>query len=174
MDNRRPQHRWLWAIGIGSLCGLLVGCQHDPWADQFLKSQPANGDLVGTYRVDSDTLARRISIPMSTKTLSISQDEEIVLSADHKAQFLHVPEIHEPAMQTCVVSGAGSWDLGRNDAYFVVNVQIQPQNNPRLVDGCEPTYYGQLMLYGKKPPYKLHITIGDPDSGDAMQFKRVN
>jgi hypothetical protein len=27
--------------------------------------------------------------------------------------------------------------------------------------GCVPTYYGQLMLYRKKPPYKLHLTIGD-------------
>jgi len=28
------------------------------------------------------------------------------------------------------------------------------------------------MLYGKKSPYKLHITIGDPDSGDAVQFEK--
>jgi len=172
VDARLLAHRRLWGIGILSLCCLLVSCQHDPWADQFVRTKLADGDLVGTYRVDSDTLGRRISIPICTKTLSISQDAEIVLSADHKAQFLQVPGVHEPATQTCVVNGAGSWELGRNDAYSVVNVKIQLKDNRRS-DECQPTYYGQLMIYGRKPPYKLHIAIGDPDSGEAMQFERA-
>jgi hypothetical protein len=98
-----------------------------------------------------------------------------VLSADHKAQFLHVPEIdNRPAIKTCVITGTGSWHLARNDNYTVVNVEIQREDYRRSVDGCEPTYYGQLMLYGKNPPYKLHITIGDPDSGDAVQFEKAD
>jgi hypothetical protein len=165
---------WLRAIIIGSLCWFLVGCQRDPWADRFLRRQPQERDLVGTYRIDSDTLARRISVPMSTTALSISRDSAIVLSADHKAKFSQVPEIHPPATQSCLVNGSGSWELGRNDAYSVVNVQIQRNVDRPSVDGCEPTYYGQLMLYGKQSPYKLHITIGDPDSGDAMQFEKID
>ena len=39
---------------------------------------------------------------------------------------------------------------------------------------AKPTHNGELMLYGSKPPYKLHITIGDPDAGDAMQFEKAN
>ena len=173
MDTRLLLQWWTRAIGLACLCWFFVGCQHDPWADQFLKSQPAESDLVGTYRVDSDTLARPISIRIGTKTLSISQDERIVLSADHKAQFFHVPEVQESATRTCVVSSAGSWELGRNDEYFVINLKILLKDYLRSVDGCEETYYGQLMLYGKRPPYKFHITIGDPDSGDAIQFQRV-
>jgi hypothetical protein len=124
MSTRLSQRWWLRAIIIGSLCCPLVGCQHDPWADRFLRRQPLERDLVGTYRIDSDTLARRISVPMSTATLSISRDSEIVLSADHTAKFSQVPEIHPPAAQSCLVNGSGSWELGRNDAYSVVNVQI--------------------------------------------------
>jgi hypothetical protein len=97
-----------------------------------------------------------------------------MLSADHKAKFSQVPEIHPPAAQSCLVNGSGSGELGRNDSYSVVNVQIHKNDDRRSVDGCEPTYYGQLMLYGKQSPYKLHITIGDPDSGDAMQFEKIN
>jgi hypothetical protein len=174
MSIRLSPQWWRRAIITGSLCCLLVGCQHDPWADRFVRRQPEEKDLVGTYRVDSDTLARRISVPMSTTALSTSRDSEIVLSADHKVQFLHVTEIHPPAAQPCIINGSGSWELGRNDAYSVVNVQIQRNDERRSVDGCEPTYYGQLMLYGKKSPYKLHITMGDPDSGDAMQFEKIN
>ena len=173
MDTRLQSHQWL--IGIGFLCWLLVGCQYDPWAGRFLKNQPAERVLVGTYKVDSDTLARRVSIPKSTKPLTISRDAEIVLSADHKAQFLHVPEIDNlPAIKTCVITGTGSWQFARNDNYTVVSVEIQREDYRRSVDGCEPTYHGQLMLYGKNPPYKLHITIGDPDSGDAVQFEKAD
>ncbi|MGB7848654.1 MAG: hypothetical protein WBL63_23780 [Candidatus Acidiferrum sp.] len=111
---------------------------------------------------------------MSTKALSISRDARIELSADRKAQFSQVSEIDEFAKKTCVINGIGSWRLNRNDEYAVIDVQIQREDYRRLADGCELTYHGQLMLYGKKPPYKLHITIGDPDSGDALQFEHAN
>ena len=174
MDVRLRLLRWLRASGVGFLCWFLVGCQYDPWADRFLKNRPAETDLVGTYRVDADTLARRISIPWSKKTISISRDAEITLYADHKAQFLHVPELDVFTRQECVISGTGLWQLGRNDHYVDVAVQIQRTDYHQSVDGCQPTHNGELMLYGSKPPYKLHITIGDPDAGDAMQFEKAN
>ncbi len=174
VDTRSRPRQCLRAIGIGSLCWFLAGCQYDPWAGRFLTNQPAERDVVGTYKVDSDTLARGVSIPVSSKSLSISRDAEIVLSADHIAQYLHVPEIDMSITKTCVISGTGSWQLGRNDDYIVVNVEIQRKDYRESVDGCEPTYHGQLMLYGKDPPYKLHITIGDPDSGDAVQFEKAD
>jgi hypothetical protein len=174
MDKSFLARRRVTATAIGCLCGFWVGCQSDPWANSFLKGQPAENNLVGTYRVDSDTLTRRISVQETKKELSISRGAEIELLPDHKARFSQVPEIDESARETWVISGTGSWQLNRNDGYAVVNVQIQRRDYRRSVDACEPTYYGQLMLYGKKLPYKLHITIGDPDSGDALQFERAN
>jgi hypothetical protein len=174
METRLLSYQTLRTIGLGCLCCFLVGCQYDPWADGFLKYQPAEGELVGTYRVDSGTLARRISIPMSTKNLTVSRDSEIVLSANHEVQFIRVPEVAEDDTQTCIINGTGSWQLTQNSDYVVVNVQIQRKDYGQPVDACQPTYYGELMLYGKKAPYKLHITIGDPDSGDAIQFEKAN
>jgi hypothetical protein len=54
-----------------------------------------------------------------------------------------------------------------------VDVQIQRPDYRPSIDGCGAAYGEELMLYGKKPPFKLHITIGDPDSGDALQFEKV-
>jgi hypothetical protein len=174
VDTRLQPRQRLRAIGIGSLCWFLAGCQYDPWAGRFLTNRPAERDVVGTYRVDSDTLTRGVSIPMSSERVSISRDAEIVLSADHRAQYLHVPEIDMSTTKTCVITGTGSWQQGRNDDYVVVNVEIQRKDYRESADPCGPTYHGQLMLYGKSPPYKLHITIGDPDSGDAVQFEKTN
>ena len=136
MDAPLRLPRLLRATGIGFLCLFLVGCQYDPWADRFLKNRPAETNLVGTYRVDADTLARRISIPWSSKTISIDRDAEITLYADHKAQFLHVPELDVFTRQECVISGIGLWQLGRNDHYVDVAVQIQRTDYHQSVDGC--------------------------------------
>jgi len=146
---------------------LLGGCQYDPWAEQFLTHQPQEKDLVGAYRIDSQTLARNVSVPNT-----IARNSEIILSADHHAQFSHMPEIRPHLPYSCLVDGSGSWSLGRNDAYFVVDVQIYPNNARGPADCGGPIYSEQLMIYSKKAPYKLHFTIGDPDAGDVLQFER--
>jgi hypothetical protein len=128
--------------------------------------------LVGRYRVDSQTLARDISIP--TGKVFIDRNSEIVLSGDHQAQFLRIAEISPTAALSCFVDGSGSWALGRNDPYFVVDVQIQRDGVRGPADCRQRIYYEQLMIYGKKAPYKLHLTILDPDSGDALQFEKTN
>lgn len=97
----------------------------------------------------------------------------ISLSADHKAEFFNVPQDIDGLV--CSVTGRGTWRLGKNDSYITVRTQIadEEQNN-----GCREVFTArfeqELNLYGTKPPYKLHVTIGDPDSGDAVQFERRN
>jgi len=49
----------------------------------------------------------------------------------------------------------------------IASIVNEEPNSP-----CKGDFGYELMLYGKKPPYKLHITIGDPDSGDAVQFEK--
>jgi hypothetical protein len=29
-----------------------------------------------------------------------------------------------------------------------------------------------MMLVGEKPPYKIHLTVGDPDAGRGMEFEK--
>jgi hypothetical protein len=73
-------------------CMLLAGCQYDPWADKFLTEQPAEKNVVGTYIVDVDSQRRHIELPMHHGAFPVNHSAEIVLSADHKARFTHVPE----------------------------------------------------------------------------------
>jgi hypothetical protein len=93
---------------------------------------------------------------------------KIVLSADHRAQFIHVPEDYR-GKAACSVTGRGSWHLGKNGSISVVRASIvnEEPNSP-----CKGDFAYEFMLYGKRSPYKIHITIGDPDSGDAVQFEK--
>ena len=163
---------------IGIVCVFmaagLTSCQYDPWADGFLTRTPAGSDIVGTYKLDADTLARQISAPESKTPLRVSPSAHIVLSANHKAEFFEVPDwIYDHGSSLCVIDGTGSWQLGKNDRYSVLNVKIDRKGFREGVDKCNSIYYGQLFFYGHKAPYKLHITIGDPDSGDAVQLEKA-
>jgi hypothetical protein len=98
----------------------------------------------------------------------VDHSARIVLSIDHKAQFFHVPEDYR-GETACSVTGRGSWRLGKNDDFSAVRASIV---NEEPNSACKGDFAYELMLYGKKPPYKLHVTIGDPDSGDAVQFEK--
>ncbi len=143
---------------------LLVGCQHDPWADDFLTAQPAERDVAGTYKINPDSQKRTVG----NSPLSIDASTRIDLSPDHRVEFVHVPaDLRDE--KVCWVTGRGSWELGKNDNFSVVRATVL---NEELNSPCRGNFAYELMLYGKKPPYKLHITIGDPDSGDAVQFEK--
>jgi putative transposon-encoded protein len=147
---------------------MLVGCQHDPWADRFVTAQLSEQEVAGAYLVDADSQKRQIKLPMSNSVLPIGASAKIVLSKDHTAQFVNVPEDYQ-GTKSCLVTEHGSWSLGKNDSFLVVSARIynEETNSP-----CKGDFVHELMLYGTKPPYKLHATIGDPDSGDAVQFEK--
>jgi hypothetical protein len=147
---------------------LLIGCQYDPWADRFLTGQPNDRDIAGTYTIDAASSKREITLPMSKDVFPVNALAKIVLSHDHRAEFVRVPYDHF-AKQPCSVTGRGSWELGKNGGFSVVRASIVNEESNSL---CKGDFAYELMLYGKKPPYKLHITIGDPDSGDAVQFEK--
>ena len=147
---------------------LLLGCQHDPWANRFATAQPSEKEVAGTYAVDAASLKRRINLPMTNSVLPIDASARIVLSNDHTAAFVNVPEDYQGA-KPCSVTGRGSWTLGKNGSFSVVKARI---SNEETNSPCEGDFGYELMLYGKKSPYKLHVTIGDPDHGYAVQFEK--
>jgi hypothetical protein len=147
---------------------LLGGCQYDPWAGRFLTMQPSPKDLSGTYLIDSDSQKRAIKFGLHNAIFPVDHSARIVLSPDHEAEFIHVPELFQGEVP-CSVTGRGSWQLEKFDSYFVVWARI---NDNEEASSCKGDTAYEVMLYGRKPPYKLHITIGDPDSGDAVQFEK--
>jgi hypothetical protein len=146
---------------------LLGGCQYNPWANGFFTGRAADNDLVGTYLIDADQQKRTFRIGPSNSIFPINQSARIVLSGDHRAEFIGVPETM--GWQPCSVNGFGSWRISKNDTFTTITAGVT-NNDPSSPCNGEVGY--ELMLYGQKPPYKLHITIGDPDSGDAIQFEK--
>lgn len=153
---------------LSCLSCIPTGCQYDPWASGFLTAKPNEREIVGNYLIDADSQNRRIKLPMSNQLLPIIPSAQIMLTSDHKAEFVDVPE-EEHGQYPCSVTGHGSWNVEKHDNFYEVRANI---TNETASGRCKGQFGYELMLYGRKPPYKLHITIGDPDSGDAVQFAK--
>jgi len=65
----------------------------------------------------------------------------------------------------------GNWRLGSHQDWWVVqlNVTSVKQADGHLNRQGFETY---AMLIGQASPYILHFGIGDPDSGDALQYEK--
>jgi hypothetical protein len=147
----------------------LFGCQYDPWANGYLTTPPSEMDIVGKYAPDAASLKRSIKLPMTGELLAVQPSAAIVLSNDHSAQFNSVPADHD-GKEVCSVTGQGSWSIVKNSGrYYSVYVRI---HNRESKSPCGTEFNWPLLLYGKRPPYKLHQVIDDPDLGLAVQFEK--
>ena len=159
------------AILISVAC---TSCQYDPWADGFATKEPSRQDVVGTYRVDSDSLQRKF-ITNDLRTLTLRPSATIVLNSDGSARFVDVP-FYWPPSTPCFYTLPGSWSLAHISDYWTVSVVLKLDH--AASSACPPARgdeFGESFdLYGKKPPYRLHLTLSDPDTGDAVQFEKVS
>lgn len=162
---------------------LVSGCQHDPYADWFIKQQVSDEAILGTYVVTDDTIRHFATKKFSFvhgETIQVGRDAKIVVTGDHKIYFSSVP-LDALNDQVCVLSGDGVWELAKNDDFTIVQVSLGKSYAGRKMPGCPDGEFGfQLNLFDdsllhwrshREYPV-LHLTVGDPDSGDALQFQR--
>lgn len=133
---------------------LTVGCQYDPYASEFTKKYPNERELTGTYHLDSDPSVRIVLRP--DKTLTYDKIPDSVFADDGKGSGK-------------TYTGKGTWRILQQQDWWAVLAEIDSYPPPKAPRGG----YGMtVMIIGDDPPYTLHITLGDPDSGEALQFKK--
>jgi hypothetical protein len=154
------------AVALAVLVSL-TGCQWDPYTSVYTGKQPKPEDLVGMYVPDEAT-AHFIAAHYSASEVSI------VLSADGTINLHNIPDCWEtPFGETegGFDSGTGRWTIQKHQEWWVLGVNI-------WTDGFSSRGHAhinlttEIFLVGEKPPYIIHLTIGDPDAGNALQFIR--
>ena len=144
---------------------LMVACQYDPYTAVFTSTRPEPSALVGTYTPTARTMA------MIKRTGYPPAESQIVLRADGTFLLERVPDwwltdFGKPAGG--FDSGSGKWSVTRSQEWWAIELDF---NSIQL--HSKPDLHGLVtyaMLVGQAPPYLLHLTIGDPDVGKAMQF----
>ena len=144
---------------------LLTGCEYDPFAHEYTTVKPAENRLVGRYLPDDETRGRL----RSTLQLQVDPRCELVLNADHTFSAKNIPRCWFPPVGNDCLPGvtdvSGDWSLGRRGSWWSVNLNAHLQPG-----GVMKTWNVPASVRGDHPPYVLHLTIGDPDSGDALAF----
>ena len=168
---------WTWLIAVSALCG----CQFNPYADWFVTKDVTEKQLVGSYHVTDETVKHCATTEMpflDGRHLPLSRDARITLTSDHKISVSQVP-IDLGGPRACMLTASGTWKVSKHQEYTSVHINLaHPQAS---APGCPEGEFGfDLELFDDSALPKhsatryplLHLTIGDPDSGDALQFER--
>lgn len=137
---------------------FVAGC--GVWQElHFTKNKPKESDLIGIYEPDAKTQK------LITKDGGYASSNcQIKVEADGKIEFTNMPDWwHDGFGQSHgkLESTNGTWFLKKNDS------------NWQIVWETEKTVDLGLHLLGEKPPYRIHLYVGDPDSQCFMIFERT-
>jgi hypothetical protein len=137
----------------------VAGCHGvSPAELDFTRAEPAKSDVIGKWALTSDSLkeAKR----------STSSMQELDLREDGSFSVVDLPTSPDAAGASPegLLSGSGVWHLDRDqDGFAVWVINLDFANHHRET----------VHLRHQRPPYLIHIFMGDADSGRAMLLKRV-
>jgi hypothetical protein len=155
---------------------LLSGCPHDPHSGGSTTAEPRREDLVGAWVPIAQT--RRA---VAEKGKYPPAETVVTLAADGSFRADNIPDwwntsFGKPAGK--FDSGSGKWSVRPQ-----LHASPGPQGSWRVelhfdstaeFHSAEPGpgLLKQALLVGYQPPYLLQFFVGDPDSGNAMNFER--
>ena len=151
----------------------LSGCQYDPHTREYPASEttpkPRVQDLSGTYfpTPEAQAFIKNQGHYPSAKTF-------IVLSRNGTFRFSNVPDCwHTESGDSHgkFDSGSGRWTIENYQEWWDVGLNFTNTtgfHSEKLPNGLTTG----IQLIGQKPPYRLHLTVGDPDGGKALDFER--
>ena len=140
---------------------LLVGCQFDPYANDFTIQKPKFNNVIGVYKFDQQTIG-------SDSITNKAKYGSITLNADSTFEAVNVPNAVNDAFGGMVTS-KGKW---RIEIIGGVDNNGVAQNNWGVILTDMPTPLQYIGFMNEKPPYKLIITYSDPDEGAVAIYKK--
>ena len=143
---------------------FLSSCQYDPYYSRYASAKPTQ-TLVGTYVPTKETKLLLAGMYKNVKSSRID------LQSDSSFSVKNIAAIWSPfSTADGFESVKGKWSLVKHQEWWAVDLTVNSVREPnghwnRKRAGT------QIMLVGQNAPYKLHFTIGDPDTGQALQYE---
>jgi hypothetical protein len=155
---------------IAVLAACLASCQHDPYTTNYTRKRPKT-DLCGTYVPDAATreLIAQVGHYPAAPT-------SITLLADGFLSIANVPDWWNTPFgesQGEFDSGTGGWNLQQHQQWWAISAHFGTTAHFASLQFRTDSFATEFMLVGQRPPYKLHLVVGDPDAGRAMEFERA-
>lgn len=152
-------------IAILFCCLFLTGCvliwPYLPVIDDRTIIKPKEINLIGTWKATPAALDDMHNLGHYDYVTP-----RIIILSDHTFTMKNIPDWVFTASGTSykkLISGSGRWELTPPDesdgGYRGWGISFLPK-------------YRWGMLMGKEPPYSLQFPLGEPDSGDVMEFEK--
>jgi hypothetical protein len=132
------------------------------WWD-FTKQRPKNSELVGSYHA-----FKKSGSPSGVTSIA---NITVQLNADGTAQIASIP-IHDGfgEKKLCDLSASGKWLVdGSSRAWALEVVKLV---DVKSAGNCPPNSNLPFFILGQREPYRIYLTIGDPDSDEGIEFRR--
>jgi hypothetical protein len=143
---------------------ILGGCQHDPWASDYAREKPSQ-TITGTYVPTKYTYSFLHGMYKNVKTSTLE------LRSDSSFTIRNIAAVWSPfSTAGGFESIKGTWTLNKHQDWWAVALTVE---SVRDATGHwhQNEFGSQAILVGQHVPYKLHFTIGDPDTNEALQYK---
>jgi hypothetical protein len=153
-----------------ALIVLMQGCQYDPHAQLYTTEKPQLSDIVGRYKLTSQSVTRDGLSVMQGRSCFIELRADGTFSATNVPPLL-LNTIHSPDANffSTLVSGSGTWTLA--DVGGVSDGTTVKTHWGVDLDSAVGNFL-PVGLSGHKPPYGLIYTLGDPDEGMVLILDR--
>jgi len=152
------------------VCGVVLttatGCQFSPYAGDVAIEKPRFNEIVGTYVFEKQTLLDSLPNPKA-------KFATIILNSDSTFKVINVPNFIGPLTfrYNGLISTTGKWKTE-----IVGGTSEHPADKEGDIWGVTlanmPEATQSIEFLGRKPPYKLLITYGDPDEAAVMIFDK--
>lgn len=150
-------------VSVAVFAMALVACHGIQWSElDFTRHRPSRADLIGKW----------VPTPVSLRDMkerggyAISK-HELDLHADGTFSVINMPDWWNNfggESHRTLQSGSGVWSVQQeDDGVAVWLIYLDFVDRHRI----------SLNLRHQKPPYSIHIMLGDPDTGRAMLLKQA-
>ncbi len=155
---------------VHTLAILLQGCQYDPYAHQYTTVRPRDADVLGRYVLTNQTVTqggisdlqgRLCVVELRADGTFIATNLPPSSSGSPRARFL-----------STLVSGSGTWHI--ESVREIDNGIGKLKTHWGIYLDSHPLKFQLAGLTGKKAPYGMIFTLGDPDSGTVMILEKTN
>jgi hypothetical protein len=138
----------------------ITGCRGvNPVERDFSRGQPAKADVVGKWIPTIESLKQAEA--------SVFPTLELVLREDGSFSAVDLPTSPEVegASPKGLLSGSGVWHFDKDvDGFMVWIIDLDFASHHRE----------SVHLLHQKPPYLIHIWLGDPDSSSPLLLQRAS
>jgi hypothetical protein len=144
-----------------------ASCQYNPYASEFTRVEPDIKQIPGKYLLTQESKQLLVKLGVV-----VPRDAFVELQSDGHFLISALPDVSDGTPSQIRCYGSGKWRLHKFDSYQIsfdfVDGYSTPGGKP-IKESYLPAYF---HLVGERAPYVLHVTVGDPDFGQALQFAK--